>query len=74
MVQGKILIDGFNKACKNIAAIFNRVGNYSMSAISFLPTVKWNLPHLSYILHKTEPLDAEFKTVECSGTGYLLLI
>ena len=51
-----LLIDGFNEACKNIAASFLKVGDDSMSAISYLATEKGNLPHLSYIFRKTEPL------------------
>ena len=35
---------------------------------------KGNLPHLSYIFRKLEPLDTEFKTVACSVTGALLFI
>ena len=45
-----------------------------MSAIRFRKTAKGNLPHLSYILRKPEPLGNEFKTVSCSVTGALLFI
>ena len=68
MVEGKFLIDGFNDACKNIAAIYLKVGDESMSEIRFWTTAKGNLPHFTYILRKPDPLWAEFKTVACSVT------
>ena len=43
----KLLIDGFNAACKNIDASFLKVGGDSMSAIRFQTIVKGNLTHLS---------------------------
>ena len=61
-------------ACKNIAASFLKVGDESMSAIRPRTTAKGNLPHLSYILCRPEPLGTEFKTVACSVKGNLLLI
>ena len=45
-----------------------------MSAIRFRTTAKGNLPLLSYIFHKPEPLGTEFKVVACSITGFLLFI
>ena len=45
-----------------------------MSVIRFQTTAKGNLPHLSYIFWKPEPLGTEFKTVACSVTGALLFI
>ena len=72
--RANLLFDGFNTACKNIAASFMKVGDESMSAIRFWTTAKGNLPHLSYISHKPEPLGIEFKEVACSVTGSLLLI
>ena len=63
MVEGKLLIGGFNMACKNIAAIFLKVGYESTSAIRFRTKAKGNLPHFSYIFCKPEPLGTEFKTV-----------
>ena len=45
-----------------------------MSKIRFRTTAKGNLPHLSYIFRKPEPLDTEFKTVACSVTGALIFI
>ena len=74
MVEGIFLIDGFNAACKNIAASFLKVEDESMSAIRFRTTTKGNLPHLSDILRNPEPLGTEFKTVACSFTGALILI
>ena len=70
--RGKLLIYGFNAACNNIAASFMKVGDESMSEIRFWTTTKGNLPHLSYILHKPEPLWTEFKKVAFSVTGDLL--
>ena len=54
--RAKFLIYGFNEARKNIAASFLKVGDESMSAIRFWKTEKGNVPHLSYIFHKPEPL------------------
>ena len=68
------LFDGFNTACKNIAATFLKVGDESMSAIRFRKMAKGNLPQLSYIFRKPDPLSTEFKTVACSVTGALLFI
>ena len=45
-----------------------------MSAIRFQTTAKGDLPHLSYIFRKPEPLGTEFKTVACSVTGALIFI
>ena len=72
--RAKILFDGFNTACKNIAASFLKVGDESMSAIRFRTTAKGNLPHLSYIFRNLDSLGTEFKTVACSVTGALLVI
>ena len=69
--RAKHLFDGFNTACKNIAARFLKVGDESMSAIRFWTTAKGNLPHQSYIFRKPKPLDTEFKTVAFSVTGAL---
>ena len=49
-LRSKLLINGFNEACKNIAAIYLKVGYEYMGAIRFRKTTKGNLPHLSYIL------------------------
>ena len=72
MVEGHTII--FNTACKNIPANFLKVGDESMSAIRFRTTAKGNLPHLSYIFRKPEPLGTEFKTFACSVTGDVLFI
>ena len=72
--KAKLFISGFKAACKNISVSSLKVGDESMSAIRFLTTAKGNLPHLSYILCKPEPLGAEFNTVACSVTGALILI
>ena len=67
-------IDGFNETFKNIAASYLKVGDESICEIRFWKTAERNLPHLSYILHKPEPLGTEFKTVACSVTGALLFV
>ena len=72
--RAKHLFDGFNIASKNIAASFLKVGDESMSAIRFRTTSKGNLPHLSYIFRKPEPLGTKFNTVACSVTWTLILI
>ena len=45
-----------------------------ISAIRFRTTAKGNLPHLSYIFRKPEPLGTNFKTFACYVTGALLFI
>ena len=70
----KLLIDGFNATCNNVAASSLKVGDESMSTIIFGAMAKGNLPHLSYIFRKPEPLGTEFKTVACSIIGTLLFI
>ena len=72
--RAKHLFDGFNIACKNIAASFLKVGDELMSGIRFRTMAKGNLPHLSYIFRKPEPLGTEFKTVACYAIGALLFI
>ena len=72
--RAELLFNAFNTACKNIAASFLKVGDESMNAIRFWTTEKGNLPHLSYIFRKPEPLGTKFKTVACSVTGVLLFI
>ena len=62
--RAKLLFDGFITAGKNIAASFLKVGDESMSEIRFRTTAKGNLPHLSYIFRKPEPLSTNFKTVD----------
>ena len=54
--------------------VFLKVGDESIRAIWFRTMAKGNLPHLSYIFRKPEPLGTEFKTVACSVTGALLFI
>ena len=69
-----MLIDGFNAECNNITASSLKVRDESMSEIRFRTTAKGNLPHLSYIFCKPEPLGIEFNTFECYVTGELLFI
>ena len=72
--RGNFLSNGFITACKNIDVSYLKVGDDSMSEIRFRTTAKGNLPHLSYILRKLEPLGTDFKTVICSVTGAFLFI
>ena len=72
--RAKHLFGGFNTACKNIAVSFLKVGDESVIEIRFRTTAKGNLPHLSYIFRKPEPLGTEFKNVACYVTGALLFI
>ena len=67
-----MLIDGFNVACKSIATSYMKVGDESMSEIRFRTTAKGDLPYLSYIFRKSEPLVTEFRTAICYVTGDLL--
>ena len=60
--------------CNNIAASFLKVGYESMSEICFWTTKKGNLPHLSYIFRKLEPLGTEFETVACYVKGGFIFI
>ena len=69
-----MLFDGFNNPCKNIEASYLKVGDKSKSAISFRKKVKGNLPQLSYILLKPDPLGTEFKKFACYVTGDLIFI
>ena len=45
-----------------------------MSVIRFQKAEKWDLPHLSYIFRKPDPLGVYFNKVDCSITGFLLFI
>ena len=45
----KLLIDGFNAACKNISYSSLKVGDESMNAIRFWTIAKGGLPQLCYI-------------------------
>ena len=67
-------IDSFDKICKNIDTSYLKVGDESKSVISFWTTAKGNLPHLSYIICKPEPMGMEFKNVDCLVTESLIFI
>ena len=69
-----MLIDVFNEACNNIAAIYLMVGNESMGAIRFWTTSKGGLSHFSYIFRKPEPLVKYFNNVACSITRALIFV
>ena len=65
-------IDIFIEARKNISASYLKVEDESMSEIRFRTTAKGDLPYLSYIFRKSEPLVTEFRTAICYVTGDLL--
>ena len=50
------------------------VGDESMVDICLRTTEKGNLPHLSYIFHKTGPVVKDLNNLDCSVTGALILI
>ena len=55
-------MDGFNDACKKIAASYLKVGDESMSDSHFQTTAKGDSHQLSHILRMSEPMDTEFNT------------
>ena len=69
-----MLFYGFNEARNNTASSYLRVGDKYMSEICFCKTAKGNLPHLSYIFRKPEPLGTSFNTVACYVTEAFLFI
>ena len=66
--RARLLTYGLNEACLDIATSYLKFGDESMSKIQFCTTLKGDLPNLSYIFRKPEPLGTEFKTVTCSVT------
>ena len=70
----KFFIDGFNETCKNMSTRSMNVRDDTMSKIGFLTTAIGDLPHLSYIFRKPEPLGTEFNTFEFSVTGDFLFV
>ena len=72
--RAELLIGGFNEAFNNISVSSLKVGYESMSVIRFWTTAKGDLPHLSYIFRKPDPLGTELNTVACSVTGSMIFI
>ena len=68
------MIDGSNEACSNISTSYLKVGDESTRAKRFHTTSKGDLPHLSYIFCKLEPLGMEFNTVDCYVTGAFIFL
>ena len=66
--RARLFIYGFNEALSNIASSYLKVRDESMSAIKFFTMLKGNLPHLSYLFLRPEPLGAKFKTFACFVT------
>ena len=64
----------FNKARKNIATSYPKVGDKSTSAIHSQTMAKGKLPHLSYIFCKIEPLGTDIKIVAFYVIGALLFV
>ena len=69
-----MLVDGLNDSLNNISSSYLKVGDDSMSEISFQTTAKGNLPHFSYMFRNQEPPGTEFTSVAYYITGSLLLI
>ena len=69
-----MFIGGCNEVCKNIRASYLNVGDEFMSAFRFWTKAKGDLPHLSYIFSKPDPMGTEFKTVACYVTGSLQFV
>ena len=59
------MIYGFNETCSNIAANCLKVGDDSMSTIRFLTLPKRDLPLLSYIFCKLEPVSFGVRSHIC---------
>ncbi|CAB9527834.1 unknown protein [Seminavis robusta] len=71
MVRG--ILNGYNdKRARVIAASIRKIMDESMSAYKPQTTKTGNIPHLSYIDRKPEPLGTELKTVACSKTGVII--
>jgi hypothetical protein len=69
----RLLSVGFNDNRRQwIAASEVKVMDESMSAYRPQTSPKGNLPHLSFILRKPEPLGTELKTVACPATGVII--
>ena len=66
-------MDEFNaNRIKTVAASRYKTMDESMSAFRPRKTKNGNLPHLSFIFRKPEPLGTELKTVGCSKTKIML--
>ena len=66
---------GFNENRKRlVAASAIKTLDELMSAIRPRTKATGDLPHLSFILRKPEPLGTEFKCVACAETGVLLFV
>lgn len=66
-------VDQFNSnRSYRVASSIWKVFDESMSAFRPQTTPTGNLPHISYVERKPEPLGTEFKTVCCSKTGIML--
>ena len=64
------LVQGFNNnRAKTVAASRVKTLDESMSAFRPQSSKTGNLPNISYILRKPEPLGTELKTVACTGSN-----
>jgi Transposase IS4 len=69
------LVRKFNEnRSRTISASVKKAIDESMSAFKPQTSTTGNLPHLSYISRKPEPLGTEFKVVNCSETLCMLYI
>ena len=70
----RLLIDGFNNSCSNIASSYLKVGDESISSIRFFTMSKEDLTCLTYIFCTSEPLGTELKKVDFSTAGPLIFL
>ena len=69
------LLNAFNENRKRtVAASATKVLDESMSAFRPRTDKTGDLPNISFIARKPEPLGTEFKTVACSQSGILLFL
>jgi hypothetical protein len=67
-----LMVEGYNANRHSwVAASIRKVLDESMSAWRPQTSKSGDLPHLSFILRKPEPLGTEFKTIACAVTGEL---
>ena len=68
MISGRVQAYNDHRR-KHIAASSTKVFDESMSAFCPQSTKRGDLPNISYIKRKPEPLGTEFKVTCCSKTG-----
>ena len=67
------MVNGFNESQHHfIAASSTKVLDESMSACKPRTTALGDLPHISYVIRKPEPLGTEFKNAACPHLKVML--